>query len=165
MNEEIRVKEIRLVGDEVSEIVKTADALRLAREKNLDLVMISPNAAPPVCRIIDYNKFLYEQAKKLKEAKKNQKVVDLKEIRLSPTIEDHDIEVKANNAKRFLENEDKVKVTIRFRGRQLSNTSVGYKVFENFVGKLGEIAVIEKAARLEGNNMIMILAPNPKKPQ
>ncbi len=159
MNEEIREREIRLVGDEGSEIVKTVDALRLAREKDLDLVMISPNATPPVCRIMDYNKFLYEQAKKQKEAKKNQKVIDLKEIRLSPTIEDHDIEVKAKNARRFLQDEDKVKVSIRFRGRQNNNTSVGYTVMQNFVDKLGELAVVEKPARLEGNNMIMILAP------
>ena len=159
MNEDIREREIRLVGEEGSDIIKTVDAMRLAREKDLDLVMISPGATPPVCRIMDYNKVLYEQAKKQKEAKKSQKVVNLKEIRLSPTIEDHDIEVKANNARRFLQDEDKVKVTIRFRGRQNNNTSVGYKVFENFVAKLGELAVIEKPARLEGNNMIMILAP------
>lgn len=159
MNEEIREREIRLVGEEGSDIVKTVDALRLAREKDLDLVMISPNSTPPVCRIMDYNKFIYEQSKKQKEAKKNQKVVDLKEIRLSPVIEDHDIEVKANNARRFLQNEDKVKVTIRFRGRQMANTSVGYTVLKNFVDKLGELAVVEKPAKLEGNNMIMILAP------
>jgi translation initiation factor IF-3 len=159
MNEDIREREIRLVGEEGSDIIKTVDALRLAREKDLDLVMISPNATPPVCRIMDYNKFIYEQAKKQKEAKKNQKVVDLKEIRLSPVIEEHDIEVKANNARRFLQDEDKVKVTIRFRGRQNNNTSVGYTVMQNFVDKLGELAVIEKPARLEGNNMIMILAP------
>jgi translation initiation factor IF-3 len=159
LNEQIREKEIRLVSDEGSNIMKTADALRLAREKDLDLVMISPNAAPPVCRIMDYNKFLYEQAKKLKEAKKNQKIVDIKEVRLSPVIEEHDIDVKANNARRFLQNEDKVKVTIRFKGRQNNNTSVGYEVMKNFVEKLGELAVVEKPAKLEGNNMIMILAP------
>jgi translation initiation factor IF-3 len=131
----------------------------MALEKDMDLVMISPGANPPVCRIMDYNKFLYEQSKKQKEMKKNQKIVDLKEIRLSPTIEEHDIDVKANNARRFLQNEDKVKVTIRFRGRQNANTSVGYKVMENFVAKIGEVGVVEKPARLEGNNMIMIMAP------
>lgn len=131
----------------------------MAREKDLDLVMISPNAVPPVCRIMDYNKFLYEQSKKLKEAKKNQKIVNIKEVRLSPTIEDNDIQVKANNAKKFLENEDKVKVSIRFKGRQMANTSVGYTVFQNFLEKVGEIGVVEKPAKLEGNNMIMILAP------
>jgi translation initiation factor IF-3 len=159
LNEEIREKEIRLVSDEGSDIIKTVDALRLAREKELDLVMISPNATPPVCRIMDYNKFLYEQSKKLKEAKKNQKIVDIKEVRLSPVIEEHDIDVKANNARRFLQNEDKVKVSIRFKGRQNNNTSVGYVVMQTFVEKLGELAVIEKPAKLEGNNMIMILGP------
>ena len=123
MNEDIREREVRLVGEEGSDIIKTVDAMRLAREKDLDLVMISPNATPPVCRIMDYNKVLYEQAKKQKEAKKNQKVVVLKEIRLSPTIEDHDIEVKANNARRFLQDEDKVKVTIRFRGMRSHSSS------------------------------------------
>lgn len=131
----------------------------MAIEKDMDLVMISPGANPPVCRIMDYNKFLYEQSKKQKEMKKNQKIVDLKEIRLSPTIEDHDIDVKANNAKRFLENEDKVKVTIRFRGRQNANTNVGYKVMQDFVDRIGEAGVVEKPAKLEGNNMIMIMAP------
>lgn len=120
--------------------------------------MISPNANPPVCRIMDYNKFLYEQSKKLKENKKNQKVVDIKEIRLSPTIEEHDIEVKANNARKFLSNENKVKVSIRFRGRQNNYTSVGNKVFELFLSKVGEVCTVEKPAKLEGNNMIMILA-------
>lgn len=131
----------------------------MAIEKDMDLVMISPGANPPVCRIMDYNKFLYEQSKKQKEMKKNQKIVDLKEVRLSPTIEDHDIDVKANNAKRFLENEDKVKVTIRFRGRQNANTNVGYKVMQDFVDRIGEVGVVEKPAKLEGNNMIMIMAP------
>lgn len=159
LNEGIREKEIRLVDDEGSRIISTKEALEIARVKDLDLVMVSPTAVPPVCRIMDYNKFLYEQSKKLKESKKNQKVVNLKEIRLSPTIEEHDIEVKSNNARKFLENEDKVKVTIRFRGRQNNNTDVGYKVLEAFVNKVGEIAVIEKPAKLEGNNMIMILAP------
>lgn len=134
----------------------------MAIERDLDLVMISPTAKPPVCRIMDYNKFLYEQAKKQKEAKKNQRIVELKEIRLSPTIEEHDIDIKANNAKKFLADEDKVKVSIRFRGRQNNNTSAGYKVMELFVSKIGEIGVVEKPARLEGNNMIMIMAPNKK---
>lgn len=159
LNEEIREIEIRLISDEGSQIVKTRDALNLAREKNLDLVMMSPDAKPPVCKIMDYNKFLYEQSKKQKEIKKNQKIVNTKEVRLSATIEEHDIEVKASNARKFLANEDKVKVSIRFKGRQNNNTSVGYKILENFVNKVGEIAVVEKPAKLEGNNMIMILAP------
>lgn len=143
----------------MSQIMKTKEALNMAMEKDLDLVMISPTANPPVCKIMDYNKFVYEQSKKMKEAKKNQKIVDLKEVRLSPTIDTHDIEIKANNAKRFLADEDKVKVSIRFKGRQNNNTSVGYKVMENFVALVGEIGVVEKPAKLEGNNMIMIMAP------
>jgi len=134
----------------------------MAIELDLDLVMISPNAKPPVCRIMDYNKFLYEQAKKQKEAKKNQKIVDIKEVRLSPTIEEHDIDIKANNAKKFLGDEDKVKVSIRFRGRQHNNTSAGFEIMELFVSKIGEVGVVEKPAKLEGSNMIMIMAPNKK---
>lgn len=159
MNEDIKEKEIRLLDGDESNIVNTKDALKLAEERELDLVMISPTANPPVCRIMDYNKFLYEQSKKQKENKKNQKVVDTKEIRLSPTIEEHDIDVKAKNAKKFLEDENKVKVTIRFRGRQNNFTSLGYKVMELFLEKIGDSGIIEKPAKLEGNNMIMILGP------
>ncbi|MHC1684729.1 MAG: translation initiation factor IF-3 [Clostridiaceae bacterium] len=159
INERIREKEIRLVSDEESRIVDTREALKLAQESELDLVMISPNAHPPVCRIMDYNKFLYEQSKKLKEAKKNQKIVELKEIRLSPTIEAHDIEIKSNNAKKFLNSGNKVKVSIRFRGRQNNYTDLGRKVFDVFIEKLEDAGIIEKAPKLEGNNMFMILAP------
>ncbi|WP_034869726.1 translation initiation factor IF-3 [Clostridium lundense] len=162
INEGIREKEIRLVGEEEPRIINTKDALEMAIEKNLDLVMISPGANPPVCKIMDYNKFLYEKAKKQKENKKNQKVVDVKEVRLSATIEEHDIEVKANNARKFLSNENKVKVSIRFRGRQNNYTSVGNKVFDLFLSKVADLAVVEKPARLEGNNMIMILGPKKK---
>jgi translation initiation factor IF-3 len=159
LNEGIREKEIRLVSDEESKIVNTRDALALAREHDLDLVMISPTAVPPVCKIMDYNKFLYEQSKKQKEAKKNQKVVEIKEIRLSATIEEHDIEIKANNAKRFLQDENKVKVSIRFKGRQNNYTGLGSKVFDAFLSKIEGLAVVEKAAQLEGKNMFMILGP------
>lgn len=162
LNEGIREREIRLVDDEGSQVMKTADALKMARERDLDLVMVSPGANPPVCKVMDYNKFLYEQSKKQKENKKNQKIVNTKEVRLSPTIEEHDIEVKANITRKFLANEDKVKVSIRFRGRQNSNTNVGYKVFDTFLSKVGEIGVVEKPAKLEGNNMVMVLAPNKK---
>ncbi|KOA19422.1 translation initiation factor IF-3 [Clostridium homopropionicum DSM 5847] len=159
MNEDIKEKEIRLLDGEESSIVNTKDALKLAEERELDLVMISPTANPPVCRIMDYNKFLYEQSKKQKENKKNQKIVDTKEIRLSPTIEEHDIEVKAKNARKFLEDENKVKVTIRFRGRQNNYTNLGEKVFQLFLSKVGDSGIVEKPAKLEGNNMIMILGP------
>lgn len=159
INERIREKEIRLVSEEDSKIISTSEALKLAQERDLDLVMISPTAKPPVCRIMDYNKFLYEQTKKQKEAKKNQKVVDIKEVRLSPTIENHDIEIKANNAKKFLSNGNKVKVSIRFRGRQNNYTDLGAKVFESFILKLDDAGVIEKAPKLEGKNMFMVLSP------
>jgi translation initiation factor IF-3 len=161
MNEEIRAREIRVLGPDGSAlgILNTKDALTIAEEKDLDLVMMSPTAKPPVCRIMDYGKFVYEQQKKEKEAKKKQKVVNLKEIRLSATIEDHDIEIKANNAKKFLLDEDKVKITIRFRGREIENSKVGHKILKSFVEKIGDIYIVEKTARQEGRNMIMILAP------
>lgn len=146
-------------ADQESKIMSTRDALNIAIEQDLDLVMISPGAKPPVCKIMDYNKFLYEQSKKDKEAKKNQKIVEIKEVRLSPTIEEHDIQIKANNAIKFLSNDNKVKVSIRFRGRQNNFTSLGSKVFEVFIAKIGDVGIIEKAAKLEGNNMTMILAP------
>lgn len=159
INEKIREREIRLIGQGESSIMSTKEALEIARNSDLDLVMVSPNAKPPVCKIMDYNKYLYEKAKKAKEAKKKQKTIEVKEIRLSPTIEDHDIEIKANHAKRFLKGENKVKVSIRFRGRQNNYTNMGAKVFEKFLSKIDELAVVEKAARLEGRNMFMIIAP------
>jgi translation initiation factor IF-3 len=161
MNEEIRDKEIRVIGHDGAAlgILNTKDALKLAEEKELDLVMMSPNAKPPVCRIMDIGKFIYEQQKKDKEAKKKQKVVNLKEIRLSATIEDHDIAIKAGNAKRFLLDEDKVKITVRFRGREIENSKVGHKILSSFVEKIGDVYIVEKPARQEGRNMIMILAP------
>ena len=159
MNEDIREKEIRLVGEGEEGIVNTKEDLNMAYERDLDLVMISPTANPPVCKIMDYSKFLYEQSRKLKENKKNQKVVQLKEVRLSPTIEAHDIEIKANNARKFLSDENKVKVSMRFRGRQNNYTEIGAKVFDIFLSKIGDLGIVEKPARLEGNSMIMILGP------
>lgn len=161
MNEEIREKEIRVIGADGEQlgILPTKEALRMAEEKELDLVAISPNAAPPVCKIMDFGKFIYEQQKKDKEAKKKQKVITIKEIRLSATIEEHDIEIKANNAKKFLTDGDKVKITVRFRGREIENSHVGRKILDLFVEKIGDIFIVEKPARQEGRNMIMILAP------
>lgn len=161
MNEEIREKEVRVIGSDNEQlgILPTKEALRLAEEKELDLVLIAPTANPPVCKIMDYGKFLYEQAKKDKEAKKKQKVVDIKEVRLSPTIEEHDINIKANNARRFLSDGDKVKVTVRFRGREADYSHIGFEILKSFSDKLDEVSVIEKPAKLEGKNMIMILAP------
>ena len=161
INEEIREKEVRLIssnGDMLG-VVSSKDALRLAEEKDLDLVMISPNAKPPVCKIMDLGKFIYEQSKKDKEARKKQKVINVKEIRVSPTIEEHDIGIKANNAKKFLIDGDKVKITVRFRGREADYSYVGRKILDNFFNRVEEVRVIEKPAKLEGRNMIMILAP------
>jgi translation initiation factor IF-3 len=159
INEGIREREIRLLEGKESTIISTKEALILADEKNMDLVMVSPTAKPPVCRIMDYNKFLYEQSKKQKEAKKNQKTLEIKEVRLSATIEDHDIEIKAKNAKKFIANGDKVKVAIRFRGRQNGYRNLGNKVFERFLNMMEDLAVVEKSAQLEGRNMFMVLGP------
>jgi len=159
INEGIREKEIRLIAGEDSRIIDTREALELARQSDMDLVMISPTANPPVCKIMDYNKFLYEQSKKQKEAKKNQKVVEIKEIRLSATIEEHDIEIKAANAKKFLTNGDKVKVSVRFKGRQNNFTGMGTKVLEAFLSKLDDVGVVEKSAKMEGRSLFLVLAP------
>jgi translation initiation factor IF-3 len=159
INEGIREREIRLLEGKESTIISTKEALILADEKNMDLVMVSPTAKPPVCRIMDYNKFLYEQSKKQKEAKKNQRTLEIKEVRLSATIEDHDIEIKAKNAKKFIANGDKVKVAIRFRGRQNGYRNLGNKVFERFLNMMEDLAVVEKSAQLEGRNMFMVLGP------
>lgn len=161
LNEEIRAKELRVIDSDGEQlgVISYNEAMRIATEKELDLCMISPNAKPPVCRIMDYGKYVYEQAKKDKDAKKKQKVVSLKEIRLSPTIEEHDIEIKAKNARKFLMDEDKVKVTVRFRGREAENGAVGHKILASFFKMLEDICIIEKPAKREGRNMIMILAP------
>ena len=161
VNEEIREKEIRVItsdGEQLG-IISSTDALKIAEERELDLVMIAPTAKPPVCKIMNFGKFIYEQSKKDKEAKKKQKITNLKEVRLSPTIEEHDIEIKANNAKKFLLAEDKVKVTVRFRGREADYSFIGKKILDLFLIKVGDICVIEKPARLEGKNMTMVLAP------
>ncbi|RQD69968.1 MAG: translation initiation factor IF-3 [Tindallia sp. MSAO_Bac2] len=161
INEEIREKEVRLIDSEGEQmgIVSTKEAQKMADEKNLDLVKVAPQAKPPVCRIMDYGKYKYEQAKKEKEAKKNQKVINVKEIRLSPNIEEHDMQVKANQAIKFIKNGDKVKVTLRFRGRQLSNIGLGRKVMDEFKDMMDEYAAVEKAPKMEGRQLIMFLIP------
>lgn len=161
MNEQIRDKEIRLIGADGSQlgIVSSKEALNMAEEKELDLVMISPGAKPPVCKIMDFGKYIYEQSKKDKETRKKQKVVSIKEIRFSPTIEQHDIEIKAGNARKFLLAGDKVKVTVRFRGREADYSHIGHKILDSFVSMVQEVCVVEKPAKLEGRNMILILAP------
>ncbi len=135
------------------------EAQAIANERGLDLVKIAPKAKPPVCKIMDYGKYKYEQAKKEKEAKKKQKVITVKEVRLSPNIEEHDLNIKANQAHKFLKNEDKVKVTLRFRGREMKNTQKGNEIMEKFRKILEDICVVEKPAKLEGRQMIMVLAP------
>ncbi|MDD3704686.1 MAG: translation initiation factor IF-3 [Clostridiaceae bacterium] len=161
INEEIRDRELRIIdanGDQLG-IMSSRQALELAAERQLDLVKIAPQAKPPVCRIMDYGKFKFEQSKKEKEARKNQKIVNIKEIRFSPTIEEHDLSVKAKNAQRFLQDGDKVKVTIRFRGREVDHVSFGQKALERFYDIVKDYCVVEKPAKLEGRNMIMVLAP------
>lgn len=165
INEEIRDKEVRVItGDgEVLGIMSSQDALKIAEEKNLDLVKIAPQAVPPVCKIMDYGKYRFEQAKKEKEAKKNQHVVEIKEIRLSLNIDTHDFETKVNHARRFLTSGNKVKVSIRFRGREMAHTENGLVTMQQFADACTEFSNVEKAAKLEGKSMMMFLAPKPKK--
>lgn len=161
INEQIRDREVRVISEtgEQLGIMPIEKALRLAEERQLDLVKIAPKANPPVCKIMDYGKYLFEMAKKEKEARKNQKVINVKEVRLSASIEDHDLGVKARNADKFLKSGDKVKVTIRFRGREMAHPEVGYEVMEKFVSLLTAEAVVERKPTLEGNHMIMVVAP------
>ncbi|WP_294345588.1 translation initiation factor IF-3 [uncultured Clostridium sp.] len=162
INEEIKAKELRVVdaNGEAIGIISLNEALDKAEEEELDLVLIAPNGNPPVARIMDYNKFLYEQSRKEKLAKKNQKTFDIKEVRLSATIEEHDITIKAKRAEKFLNAGDKVKVTIRFRGREADYAFKGNKVLDLFVSKINEeVFIVEKKAKLEGRNMTMVLAP------
>ncbi|MFZ5352107.1 MAG: translation initiation factor IF-3 [Bacillota bacterium] len=161
INEEIKDKELRVIdsnGDQLG-IMSAKQALDLAAEKQLDLVKIAPQAKPPVCRIMDYGKFKFEQSKKEKEARKNQKIINIKEIRFSPTIEEHDLNVKAKNAHKFLTDGDKVKVTIRFRGREVDHVAFGQQALDKFFQAVQDVCTVEKPAKLEGRNMIMILAP------
>ena len=144
-------------------IISARDALNLAAEKNLDLVKIAPQATPPVCKIIDYGKYRFEQAKREKEARKNQRVVEIKEIRLSLNIDTHDFETKKNHAVRFLSEGNKVKVSIRFRGREMRHPELGADIMKRFAETLADVANFEKPAKLEGRNMLMFLAPKPVK--
>ena len=159
-NGQIRAKEVQLIsetGDKLG-IVPLARALELATEKKLDLVLVSPNSQVPVCKIMNYGKYKFEQAKKEKEAKKKQKVQETKELRITPNIEEHDFGFKAKNARKFLEDGNKVKITVRFRGRELNNTKMGEAVLNQFIENLEDISVVEKKPKLEGKNMFIILA-------
>ena len=165
INEEIRAREVRVItadGEQLG-IMSGRAAQQLAVERHLDLVEIAPTAKPPVCKIMDYGKFRYEQQKREKEARKKQKTFDIKEVKLRPGIEDHDFNVKYKNAVRFLEDGDKVKVTIMFRGRELSHPALGEVLLNKMAEQLKEIAVVERVPKLEGKNMIMIVAPKPAK--
>lgn len=161
LNDEIRDKEVRLVDTDGSQlgIMSSRDALDLAEKKALDLVKIAPQAAPPVCKIMDYGKFRFEQAKKEKEARKNQHVVEIKELRLSPGIDVHDFDVKLRNALRFLKEGDKVKVAVRFRGREMAHTSIGQELLKRFAEGCTEFGTLEKAPKLEGRSMLMFISP------
>ena len=161
INEEIRVKEVRLVGPDGNPlgITSSSDALEQAYAKNMDLVLIAPKAEPPVCKIMDYGKYKFERAKRDKEAKKNQKVVSVKEIRLSPSIDNHDFETKVNHVKKFLAGGDKVKITVRFRGREVHHSALGLQLLERFQESVAEVGSVDKAPKLEGKNMSMVVSP------
>ena len=161
INEEIRCKEVRLVDDAGQQrgVMSPRDAVKIAAEKGLDLVEVAPNANPPVCRVMDYGKYKYEQSKKEREAKKNQKTITVKEVKLRPNIEEHDFLTKAKNASKFLASGDKVKVTIMFRGREITHPELGQELCQRFADELQGTARIEKPAKVEGRNMIMILVP------
>ncbi|MBO5463141.1 MAG: translation initiation factor IF-3 [Clostridia bacterium] len=165
INEEIRDKEVRVIsaqGEQVG-IMSAKEALALAEKSNLDLVKIAPGANPPVCKIMDYGKFRFEQAKREKEAKKNQKVMDIKEVRLSLNIDTGDFNTKVNHALRFLRDGNKVKVSIRFRGREMAHTEHGLDVMQRFAEACSENGSVEKAAKLEGRSMLMFLVPKASK--
>ena len=159
INEQIRDKEIRLIGADGEQlgIVSTKEALKIAEEAGLDLVKIAPTAKPPVCKVIDYGKYRYELARKEKEAKKKQKVIEIKEIRLSPNIDTNDLNTKMNAARKFIGKGDKVKVTLRFRGREMAHMANSKHILDDFAEALSDVAVIEKAPKVEGRSMTMFL--------
>lgn len=160
INEEIRERKVRLVDDEGNQlgVVATNQAIDLAISKRLDLVKVAPNAKPPVCRLMDYGKYRYDMEKKEKEARKKQKVINIKELRLTPNIEDHDLNTKANRAIDFLKNGDRVKVAVRFRGREMGHTDLGREVLDKFVDLISEYGVVDKKPKMEGRNLVMFLS-------
>ena len=159
INEQIRDREVRLIGEDGEQlgVMSAKEALKLAKEAELDLVKIAPSAIPPVCKIVDYGKYRYELARKEKEAKKKQKVIDVKEVRLSPNIDTNDLNTKVNQARKFLTKGDRVKVTLRFRGRELAHVNSSKGILDDFAERLSDVAVIEKPAKFEGRSMIMFL--------
>ena len=161
LNEEIRDKELRLIGSEGEQlgIMSADEALKIADEQGLDLVKISPQAVPPVCKLMDYGKFRFEQGKREKEARKNQHVVEIKEIRMSPGIDVGDFNVKLKNAQKFLTDGNRVKVSVRFRGREMAHTEIGKNLLDKFAEQCAEVSSVDKGAKLEGRNMSMFLSP------
>ena len=161
INEQIRDKEVRLIGEDGEQlgVMPARDALQMAKDAELDLVKIAPTAKPPVCKIIDYGKYRYELARKEKEAKKKQKVIEVKEVRLSPNIDTNDLSTTMGAARKFLEKGDKVKVTLRFRGREMAHMSKSRYILEDFAKELADIAVIDKPSKVEGRSMVMFLTP------
>ncbi|NLU46888.1 MAG: translation initiation factor IF-3 [Syntrophomonadaceae bacterium] len=161
VNEEIRSREVRLVSEDGEQlgIVPISQALEIAEERGLDLVEVAPSAKPPVCRLMDYGKFKFEQSKREKEARKKQKVISVKEVKLRPNIDEHDFLVKARNARRFLSSGDKVKVTIMFRGREITHPELGEKLSLRMVEELSDVSAVEKPPKVEGRNMVTILVP------
>ena len=165
INEQIRDKEVRVVDADGSQlgVMPLRQAKELAEQRNLDLVKIAPQATPPVCKIIDYGKFRFEQSKREKEQRKNQRTVEIKEVRLSLNIDTHDFETKKNHAVRFIGEGNKVKASIRFRGREMGHPELGQEIMRKFAGAMADVANVEKPAKLEGRTMLMFLAPKPAK--
>lgn len=160
INEQIRDKEVRVIGEEGEQlgIMSSKEALKLAEEAGVDLVKIAPTAKPPVCKIVDYGKFKYEQTRKEKEAKKKQRTVEIKEIRLSPNIDTNDLNTKINAARKFIGKGDRVKITLRFRGREMAHMNTTKHILDDFAQALSDIAVVDKAPKVEGRSMTMFLA-------
>jgi translation initiation factor IF-3 len=161
INDEIREKEVRLIDSDGSQlgILSIDDARQKAENKGMDLVLIAPQAKPPACKIMDYGKYKFEQGKREKEARKNQRVVNIKEVRITPSIDVHDFNTKVNQTVKFLKSGDKVKVTVRFRGRELHHSQLGMDLLAKFADAIEEVGSVEKAAKLEGRNMTMVVAP------
>ncbi len=165
INRRIRVPQVRLIDEQGEQVgvVSTHEALMMAEERGLDLVEVAPNSDPPVCRLMDYGKFLYEQNKKAREARKNQKIVEVKEVQIRPSTDNHDIEVKSNRAREFLAEGHKVKFNMRFRGRQLAHQDIGVKMLEDIAEKMRDVAVVEVRPTSEGRTITMVVAPQPTK--
>jgi len=165
VNEGIRAREVRVIdanGEQLG-IKSKQEALEIATKRNLDLVLVAPNAKPPVARIMDYGKFRFEQQKKEKEARKNQKVISIKEVRFSPTIDEHDFNTKLRNARKFLEKGDKVKASLRFKGRAITHKEIGQKVLDRLAEECSDVAVVESKPKMEGRSMFLVLAPKTDK--